>query len=252
MEQKPISRFVSLGGTEKYLEDVDEGWPVHGDLLVLWNLKTFVQMLEGLNMPVTLRAAGYVGLNALIETLEGTEEDAKLTAEQSTDLRDGMRKVRVAMIAEAEGKVAFVVSDKRHDTNKLLKAFGELLAPGVFDALTDEVRYDLEESGKCIAFERPTAAAFHLMRATEGTLREFYLATVKMNRVDPLLWFAMVDHLRRRSKPPARALLDQLDHIRHNFRNPTQHPDAIYDIQEAQDLLSLSLDAITRLVRVMP
>jgi hypothetical protein len=62
----------------------------------------------------------------------------------------------------------------------------------------------------------------------------------------------MVEHLRKRSDAPPRSLLDGLDNIRHNFRNPTQHPEAIYDIQEAQDLLSLSLDAVGRAFKAMP
>jgi len=86
--------------------------------------------------------------------------------------------------------------------------------------------------------------------ATEGSLREMYCGLVKRGRVDPLLWYSMVDHLRKRSKPPPRPLLDQLDGIRHNFRNPTQHPDAVSDIQEAQDLWPLTVDAITRMARL--
>jgi hypothetical protein len=62
----------------------------------------------------------------------------------------------------------------------------------------------------------------------------------------------MLTHLERRSKPPPQTLLDHLDHIRHNFRNPTQHPEAIYDIDEAQDLFNLTTDALVRLVRAYP
>jgi len=42
---------------------------------------------------------------------------------------------------------------------------------------------------------------------------------------------------------------DHLDHIRRSFRNPTQHPDKIYDIQEAQDLFGLCVDAVNRMSR---
>ena len=167
-------------------------------------------------------------------------------------LASAMRELRITLYSEAAGKEAFLVTGKRFEIEKLMAKPSELLAPGLFDELDEYTRYDLEEAGKCIAFERPTAAAFHLMRATEATLRRLYCAKVKRQRVDPLLWGPMVQHLRRRRDSPPRPLLDGLDNIRHNFRNPTQHPDAIYDIQEAQDLLALSLDAIGRAAGAMP
>lgn len=75
------------------------------------------------------------------------------------------------------------------------------------------------------------------MRATESVLRDYYRAVVKQKRVDPLLWGPMVEQMRtRKAKRPPTALLDQLDSIRIHFRNPTQHPDAVYDIHEAQTL----------------
>jgi hypothetical protein len=44
-------------------------------------------------------------------------------------------------------------------------------------------------------------------------------------------------------------MLDHLDHIHVNFRNPTQHREARYDLEEAQDLLSLSIDALNRMAK---
>jgi hypothetical protein len=49
-------------------------------------------------------------------------------------------------------------------------------------------------------------------------------------------------------KRPPPLILQNLDHIRVNFRNPTQHPDKIYDIQEVQDLFGLCVDAANRMM----
>lgn len=59
------------------------------------------------------------------------------------------------------------------------------------------------------------------------------------------------DSLRHRKKPPPAALLDNLDNIRRSFRNPTQHPDKIYDIQEAQDLFHLCVDVVNRMAPLL-
>jgi hypothetical protein len=62
----------------------------------------------------------------------------------------------------------------------------------------------------------------------------------------------MIKHLRERRSAPPKVLLDHLDGIRTNFRNPTQHPDATYDIHEAQDLFSVCVDAVNRAARCEP
>jgi hypothetical protein len=63
------------------------------------------------------------------------------------------------------------------------------------------------------------------------------------------MWGPMIEHLKKRRNAPQKTLIDHLDHIRINFRNPTQHPDAIYDIDQAQDLLAVSIDVVNRMVQ---
>jgi hypothetical protein len=86
------------------------------------------------------------------------------------------------------------------------------------------------------------------MRATEAVLRHFYLCVVERDRVDPLMWWSMVDSMKKKKKPPPGSLLNHLDNIRVSYRNPTQHPDKIYDINEVQDLFGLCIEVINRMV----
>ena len=59
------------------------------------------------------------------------------------------------------------------------------------------------------------------------------------------MWGPMVEKLRSKNQPkPSSDLLDHLDLIRKNYRNPTQHPDKFYSIDEAQDLLNSTIVAI--------
>jgi hypothetical protein len=112
-------------------------------------------------------------------------------------------------------------------------------------------RFDLDEAGKCIAFERPTAAAFHLLRATERVLVAFYEALARHKRA-PRMWGPMVTDLRKRKAAAQHeVLLNNLDNIRRSFRNPTQHPELTYDIHEVQDLWGLCIEAINRMVKVL-
>jgi len=40
-----------------------------------------------------------------------------------------------------------------------------------------------------------------------------------------------------------------LDLLREHFRNPTQHPERVYDLDGVQDLLGLCLNAIKQMAR---
>src|SRR5262249_40866727 len=98
---------------------------------------------------------------------------------------------------------------------------------------------------RCITMNLSTAAAFHLMRCVEDCVKLLYFQFVKTGRMEKPMWGPMVEKLKNKNKPkPSPEILDQLDIIRTNFRNPTQHPQKFYNIDEAQDLLNASIVAI--------
>ena len=113
--------------------------------------------------------------------------------------------------------------------------------------MPDIARIDFAEAAQCIAFMRSTAAAFHMLRGTESVLRHFYSQKIKRKRVE-LTWGPIVSELRSKTRISS-LLLNHLDHIRSGFRNPTAHPEKVYDIDEAQDLLSLCVDATNRMMQ---
>jgi hypothetical protein len=60
----------------------------------------------------------------------------------------------------------------------------------------------------------------------------------------------MVQHLKnRRALRGDESLINNLDDIRLHFRNPTQHPEKVYDIEEVQDLWGRCVDAINRMAK---
>lgn len=248
MQSKQITEYIYFGTALRYLQDATAEWVVHGNGRILENIDDFLGGLQEFELPVTQRAVSE--LQELRDRLTKSDSSHVLTDDEASTLSDTMNDVRKTLWAEATGKVAFIATDKRIDVNKLLSNVRALMAPDVFDSLPDVAQYDFLEAGKCIAFEVPTAAAFHLLRGTEAVLRYLYCSVVQRGRIDPLLWGGMVEHLRRRRTSPPAPLLDNLDNIRRSFRNPTQHPDKIYDIQEVQDLFGLCTDVVNRMVRL--
>jgi hypothetical protein len=226
--------------------DIKAGAVVHGAGRVEGNLESLLEYLQRFDLFVTRRLLE-AQLGEMIKEFAAAPADAKVTAEQATKLSEAMVAIRNTLEAEARGKVAWIASDKRYAIEKLMNNMGSLMAPGIFNSLPPIARFDFDQAGKLIAFEFSTAAAFHLLRGTEDVFRAFYRSVVKQKRVSPLLWGPMVTHMRKRAKPPSSVLLNDLDSIRVTFRNPTDHPELVYDIEGVQDLLNRCIEVVNRM-----
>lgn len=213
-----------------------------------WSSDKQSRLIES-RLPVTERAGAKLWLVASQLQEESYPEIVKnIDAEF---IRNAANRLEDTLIAESSGQVIYKVTEKRIDTEKLLNKPWMLLAPLVFVNLPSLCAMDFADACKSIAFELPTAGAFSLLRCTEGVLRHYYCSIVKSKRLpeSKRMWGPMIAEMRNRRVPPPVELLYTLDRIRVNFRNPTQHPEKNYDIQEVQDLFGLCVDAINRMVQ---
>lgn len=247
MQPKPISGYIFFGTALRFLQDVREGYSLKDNGFYYDNLKYFLNNLDKLDLKVTKRAS--YKLFVLLEKYKKKNKNYKLTLEDAAELKEIISDVRKTLDAESEGLFTFIVTEKRMDLNKLLNNVDKLFSFGVFDKLSEIAKYDLIEAGKCITFELPTSAAFHILRATEDTLKNFYCSVVKRNRVKDYTWGNIIKSLRsKKGLITLKTLFDNLDNIRFNFRNPTQHPESIYNIDNAQDLFGICIDVINRMI----
>lgn len=91
-----------------------------------------------------------------------------------------------------------------------------------------------------------------MLRATEGTLKWYYTQIVRSRRIDNQMWGNIVADLRKKNLTKKHtALNNNLDNIRESYRNPTNHPEATYDIHEVQDLWSLCIEVTNRMVATL-
>ena len=116
----------------------------------------------------------------------------------------------------------------------------------VLRRIGEDVRKDIKEAGRCLAFELPTAAGIHMMRAFEKVLRQLY--QLKTGR-DPghrdIYW--LMDELKKLPDADPK-MLSVLDQIRNLHRNPLAH-EVFLDIEEAVDLFHIAESAITAMAR---
>lgn len=249
MKPIPLIEYILFGGVLQYLRLVREGSLVHGKDLILDNIKRFIAFVEKSDLIVT--KASLSGLSVLKEQLEKTPDDYKLTQADRKKMFNIMDKIDFVIRAEGKTKFTFSISEKRIDVNKLLFKIESLFALGVFNALPDSIKYDFKESGKCVAYECPTASAFHVLRGLEGLLR------VLLNKLDPqidtskMCWGPLITKLKSLNIQELSVLLDNLDRIRENYRNPTDHPEKTYNIEETQDLFNICVGVVNDLVDYM-
>ncbi len=240
-----IDRYINLGEIWWFLMYGSTGREVKE---VKGYINTLFGYLDEFRLPVTKRAA--TELEEFANKLAEKDDSHIITVVEQREISRILEYLEKTLMAEAKGNIVLLTTDKRIDVNKLLFKMSDLMSPGTFNALPQIAQYDFTEAGYCIAFERSTAAAFHMLRGTEAVLKEFYCKFVKTKRVD-LMWGPMVTHLKsRRIKPPV-ILLNNLDNIRESFRNPTAHPEKVYDIEEVQDLFSLCVDVINRMCKII-
>ena len=247
MIAKQISSYFHFGTCVRFLQDARVNQLIIGDGYVLSNLNSFFGYLDDLNLQVSKRAS--YKLQKLTNSFQELPESSTLTELQCEELTKYINEVRLTLNAELQGFDAYVVTPKRLDTTRLIGNVDELFNPEIFWYLPDIAIHDFNEAGRSIAFECSTAAAFHLLRGTEAVLRAYYQEIVKRNRCQ-LMWGNIVQDLRKKKPTQERiTLLNNLDNIRLSFRNPTQHPEKIYDIQEVQDLFGLCVDVVNRMAK---
>lgn len=255
MREVKLNRYIVLGSSIRYLLDAHEGLPIRqplnrNELALVGHMDRIDKELQQMGLYVTYQAFR-AELRDLYISLRNFPIDARLSKEQADEVLEGINVVTNVLKYEATNLRAYIISDKRLDVNKLLSDVSTLFPKNVFYSLPDVAQYDFTQAGKCIAFEVPTAAAFHILRGTEDVLRSYYSALLPSAVPSPnLLWGPMVTALRgMATDSPPKELLDNLDNIRVSFRNPTQHPDKRYDLDEVQDLFNLCVDVVNRVAK---
>jgi hypothetical protein len=200
------------------------------------------------NFEVSLAAMKSTSYGTMISAIEAADAAKTIPPNLVTDIKSEFATLENIVFAEAITKKIYVLPSRRFNTEYLLSSPENLLKPGAFVKLEEIAKADFASSCRCILFGEATAAAFHILRATESVLKSYYFHHRRQNRLDKPMWGPMLTELRAktRNKPPE-ALLSSLDLIRSAYRNPTQHPELIYEIDSAQDLFGVCLDVIGKM-----
>lgn len=255
MELKDPISYIVLGGQVRYLAGRVEGNLVFGDDYIYSNLCRLKENLKKLGFLVSYNLCssglGKVESDLLALKKSGEEESGiKITGSIAKRLVEEVLALEKTIWAESKTRVIAIPVPRRFELNHLLSKPGNILAKGIFERLTDLAQSDISQACRCIAFECPTAAAFHMLRAVEECVRILYKSYFPRGD-EKRAWGVLTNELKAKSRKPLPdpVLLGHLDHLRQKFRNPTDHPEKNYEIEEAEDLIHVSVDIVNRCLR---
>lgn len=190
-------------------------------------------------------------INTILQSLNADPPRTDpLSAYEVTSIQNSLRDFETVMESEYRVKPIFAVSKKGLYSIEQLVFRGYDMVPDDVHSLMPDMREDLKDAGRCIAFEVPTAAAFHLFRATEAGVKA-YIVSIRNTPVtdaEKRLGLGGYKKILEALGVDARVLaaLDQLIKL---HRNPTIHPDVRVSNEEVLATLGM-IDSFIRIVAI--
>jgi hypothetical protein len=129
-----------------------------------------------------------------------------------------------------------------------LSAFPKDLEIKVADAA-----HDAKQAARCLAFDLPTAAAFHMHRAHESVVHTYFNSIAPANTSPPIKkplseWIKALENL----PSPDLKIIAAIRDINGLHRNPVLHPDhTLADSEEAMALLGAIGTSITHMLKAI-
>jgi hypothetical protein len=148
----------------------------------------------------------------------GNENAESVQAYEMSLLTSRLDQFETVLNAELQKHLTYLVSQIGGLSMPLLVNKAEVNLPeDALPVIPDCARKDIREAGRCLAFEVPTAAGYHSMRATEAVLRVYYKLLTGKNteRID---WGTCTAELKKVTGANAKVVL-VLDQIRDLHRN---------------------------------
>jgi hypothetical protein len=167
---------------------------------------------------------------------------------QLSSIKDAANRFETVLSEELAILDTYTIAAKgAYSTPELISNAEVMFPPKIREKIPARAIEDIKQAGKCLAFETSTAAAFHIVRALESLIVEYFKKIAGTNPVDKRRnWGVYIKVLR--TKPEADPkILDFLEHIKDNYRNPISHPEATLSTDEVTVLLGVAVGAITQI-----
>jgi hypothetical protein len=155
------------------------------------------------------------------------------------NLKEKYREFEHVLNATLQMSSMYYVSPKGGYNTQYLTDMGELIFPKELGVKVPNAVADIKQAARCIAFELPTAAGFHLHRANESVLRVYWdNVTDGKERPEEGNMGIYLGELNKLNKGK-KSVREHLKSIKDFHRNPLMHPEqSLETVEEAIGLLA--------------
>jgi hypothetical protein len=247
--------IYTLAESLKEIEGFEATDKVFDRLLPLAMARIHLQdLLIGNPVPITITRQAALDLQNTINTwLSGevlADQKSILGVIQVANLKSSLATFNTVLNAELANLDTYWVEPKGiYSTNDLIESAENTFSEKVRAKLTSETRLDINEAGRCLAFDLPTAAAFHIWRVAERELRAYYQTWLgkPAGKKD---WSKLLQELKDTPADPK--VNGVLDHLWSLHRNPTMHPEDSLNLDDAVGLFGIANSAISAMKNDAP
>lgn len=179
----------------------------------------------------------------------GAADKRNLYDHEAKDIHRALDGFEAVLSNEAQDLEVFSISQTlAYSTTTMIERGENVLPEPIRAAISQFARNELKEATRCLVFDLPTAAGFHLLRAVESTLREYY---------DMLSKGAKRPKMRNGNDAPMggyireletlgadQEVIETLTQIKRLHRDPHMHPESVFQMSESVILLGVVTSAI--------
>ena len=251
-----LSYFLRLSANLTRLRYIRSNEPISEVRTPLFDARAWLVNLAqndlfGLSSMRNTKAAIPLVVNRIDQILSRDENEI-LTSFDLLDLLNDLNSFEVLLVSDFSIADAYYVTEKEPYSTIALVTKGESLFPPSLRNKVPEALVDMQQAAKCLAFEVPTAAAFHVHRATETVLRQYW-KEVTGNAPKPRtrsigVYLAALKKMGFGDEKVI-AALSQMNEL---HRNPTIHPEAVLDVEEAIALIGIANSVVAAMLKQIP
>jgi len=201
-------------------------------------------------------------LKSLVESHCSEDQQSEIVSDDDKNrIKKYIDRLLDRLRAELSKSDLYFVSEKRIYTAKgLIFNADKMLPMNIIAEIPEDCKRDIQEAGRALAFDLPTAAGFYISRALEAVILMYF----------PVLDLRPLDEKKRSMGNYIQLLKGQtvdgqqiditqncvvndrivglLGYYKDEFRNPLMHPELTLDDDEALDLFQTVLSTISMMV----
>lgn len=238
VKQTNLNIFYFLGEALGEIEKLEAGVVASANWIYLQHpndyLLRFLNETEGINLPDSRKAAEQLS-DVFYKIICRAREDVTyvLSPTDITQIIEGADKFERCLEREYRYLDVFTVTPKGiYDTRLLMTKPEDKFPERVRRHLPKQSLDDIKQAARCLAFDIPTACAFHICRATESLMLAYYeVLSGKPWALTNRNWKVYIDHLVVHGA--VKTITDRLGEIKDTDRNAYTHPERNVTLEEA-------------------